>query len=173
MIIVTGMDNSGKTTLAKQLSEELEMKVVKSTGPIPAAEQKEWVINQISGADERQAIFDRFPLFEEMVYGKVLRGKTNFKYGDPYFKLLRQINPLIVYTRPSTEKILQFGEREQMEGVIEKAEKLLTAYDEFIFKLMSDCWRVIPYNYEWNEPDEVAVAYGISKTMKGVVMLHG
>lgn len=174
MIIITGMDNSGKTTLSEYVSKELGMNLIKSPGKdISPQEQKEWVLEVMVSLLEESGIsnlYERFPLLEELIYGKILRGESNFEYDDKYFELLKSVDPLIVYTRPSNAKILDFGDRPQMEGVVERAKELLMAYDELMFKMISSGWRVIPYNFEINEPQEVVVAYQISNMLKGVVM---
>lgn len=41
MLILTGMDNSGKTTLAEQLSEQLGRPVMKSLGPNATQSEKD------------------------------------------------------------------------------------------------------------------------------------
>ena len=169
MIIVTGMDNSGKTTLVQQLLGELnrnpfekrKFQVVNSPGPVAKEIQENWVVNQVTLEQEERFtnIYERFPLLEEVVYGEVLRGNPLFTYGDSYFKLLKKANPLIVYTRPSRERIFNFGDRPQMDGVIEKSTELLAAYDDLIFKMMSEGWKVVVYDFDSGSPEDLAEAY--------------
>ena len=178
MLIITGMDNSGKTTLVQQLLKELNRnpfqeeryKVVNSPGPVSKELQEGWVLAQLTlGAEERATnIYERFPLLEEVVYGSVLRDNPLFEYGDAYFKLLKKENPLIVYTRPSREKIFNFGDRHQMEGVIEKSTELLAAYDDLIFKMLSEGWRILIYDYETGSPEELAKAYLFSEMLESL-----
>lgn len=150
MIIFTGMDNSGKTTLAKKFSEETGLPLVKSIGPNHSpSEKKVWVLDQMV----RETIFpfstafDRFLPFEELVYGKVLRGDTIFELDDSYMNSLKSLNPTIIYTRPPSEVIFQWGSRDQMSGVIEKQEELLKAWDDLILTLKSRGWQVYTYDY--------------------------
>lgn len=153
MLIILGMDNTGKTTLANNLRRELGRGIVRSKGPAKKEEQ----INRFNQAINitEPIIFERFPLFEELIYGNVLRGNSNFSYDDEYFTKLKSKNPKIIYTRPHQEAIFNFGVREQMEGVISHSKELLMKYDELILKLGSDGWDIRIYNYRINNEQEI------------------
>lgn len=151
MIIVTGMDNTGKTTLVNRMSQALGViPVVKSPGPNLSRDEKHlWILDQMTRekAFPDSVIFDRFLPFEEMVYGEVLRGETIYSLKDPYLKSLKALNPTIIYTRPSSKTIFNFGDREQMPGVIEQKNRLLAAWDDLMWKLITQGWQVIVYDY--------------------------
>lgn len=150
MIIFTGMDNSGKTTLATKISKELGLPLVKSLGPDHTRDEKHlWFLDQMTRetAFPGSVIFDRFLPFEEMVYGKVLRGDPIYSLDDPYMRSLKDLDPTIIYTRPSSEVIFNFGDREQMTGVVETKEKLLIAWDDLMWRLINSGWRVLVYDY--------------------------
>lgn len=151
MYIVTGMDNSGKTTLVRRMSEELGLPVVKSMGPDHTLDEKFlWTLDQMSREKTipGSVIYDRFLPLEEMVYGKVLRGNPIFHLKDPYMKTLKDLNPIIIYTRPSSKTIFNWDGREQMEGVIEQKEKLLDAWDDLMWGLMARGWDIRVYDYK-------------------------
>lgn len=157
MFIFTGMDNSGKTTLVNKVSKELGLPVVKSMGPNHTKDEKHiWFLDQMARekAFPRSVIFDRFLPFEEMVYGKILRGDPIYSLDDPYMKSLNGLNPTIIYTRPPSEVIFNFGDREQMEGVIETKERLLAAWDDLMWKLQSRGWEVHVYDYTTEQEGE-------------------
>lgn len=150
MIIVTGMDNTGKTTLVQELSLQLNIPTVKSPGPeLSVNEKKLWVMDQLAREDTVPSgiVYDRFMPFEEMVYGLVLRGETPFTLNDSLLAELKNRRPVIIYTRIPREKILEFGDRYQMDGVEDAAEKLLAQWDELMMNLMTTGWSVIIYNY--------------------------
>lgn len=151
MMIFTGMDNSGKTTVAQKTAKKLGLPVVKSIGPNHSVDEKHlWLLDQM--AREKtipgSVIFDRFLPFEEMVYGKVLRGDPIYSLDDPYMKSLKDLNPTIIYTRPHSSTIFNWDGREQMARVIEEKEKLLAAWDDLMWGLMARGWDVQVYDYE-------------------------
>jgi len=135
MIIVEGMDNTGKTTLVRKLTSMLPLKKYKSPGPdIGEAEQIEWVRDRLEDPDE-WVIFDRFPLISEPIYGGHIRGYHNFE--DPskqyLYDMFKDKNPLIIYCRPPRDKILSFEDgRIQMDGVKAKGSILLNEYDRMM-----------------------------------------
>lgn len=151
MYIVTGMDNSGKTTLVRRMSGELGLPVVKSMGPDHTLDEKYlWTLDQMSREKSipGSVIYDRFLPLEEMVYGKVLRGNPIFHLNDPYMKTLKDLHPTIIYTRPSSKTIFNWDGREQMDGVIDQKEKLLAAWDDLMWGLMARGWDVQVYDYQ-------------------------
>lgn len=151
MLIFTGMDNSGKTTLAKEASQDLGLPIIKSIGPNHTTDEKHvWFLDQMARekAYPGSVIFDRFLPFEEMVYGKVLRGDPIYSLNDPYMKSLKDLNPTIIYTRPSSETIFNWDGREQMPGVIAQKEELLRAWDDLMWKLQALGWVVVVYDYQ-------------------------
>ena len=129
MIIVEGMDNSGKTKLAEYLAEKFELPHIKSPKDrthIIGHTLQLLVLNP-------EAVMDRFPVISERIYGRFLRNKIAFD-GEVatwqfYFEKLVRCRPLIFYCRPPEEKIFDFGSREQMEGVFEYRKELLACYD--------------------------------------------
>lgn len=150
MIVVEGMDNTGKTTLVNKLAEEFDLKVVKSPGPVDQGLENslKWMQETLENKD-LQVIYDRYPLISERIYGPIIRKKDILA---PYWdKLVRKFllrEPLLIYCRPPIKDILNFGEREQMEGVIERAEELAELYDEYMkwfSKKMGT--RFVVYNY--------------------------
>lgn len=150
MIIFTGMDNSGKTTLVNRVSQKINLPVVHSLGAKHTPDEKNlWLLDQLTREKviPGSAIFERFLPLEEMVYGKVLRGETLYNLDDPYMKTLKDLDPTIIYTRPSSEVIFNFGEREQMEGVIEQKVKLLMAWDDLMWSMKAQGWNIIVYDY--------------------------
>lgn len=169
------MDNTGKTTLVEEVAklfnhaaEEQVVDQIKSPGPIDWAMQRKWVDRELKPYFGNLRIYDRFPLFEEVVYGKTLRGKSCFSIEDQYFARLKKVAPMIVYTRPAKETILNFGERAQMDGVIENAEKLLAAYDELMFRLLTTGWKILPYDFQKNSAEAVAEAFMIMDTIEQI-----
>lgn len=151
MLIFTGMDNSGKTTLAEKVSKEMNLPIIKSIGPNHTIHEKHvWFLDQMTreAMIPGSVIFDRFLPFEEMVYGKVLRGETIYSLDDPYMKSLKDLKPTIIYTRPHSSTIFNWDDRPQMPGVIVQKEELLRAWDDLMWGLAARGWDVRVYDYQ-------------------------
>ena len=150
-IVLFGTDNSGKTTLGKTLAKELEGKYLPPLGPSPYSIQVSYLNTYLN--ESGVIIFDRFPLIEEEVCGPIFRGKSNFANipSEQYDQYIKAID-LFVFCNPGLEAILNWGEREQMNGVKENIINLLTGYSVW-FKMLKDHGeKVVEYN--WRVPED-------------------
>lgn len=145
-IIILGMDNTGKTTLANYLHEITDIVKINSEGPKLTKLEMEAVI-YANMTNSHSLILERFCFFEELVYGKVLRGKPKFSFKDPIFQYILDAKPLIIYCRPNVEDIKNWRNREQMEGVIDKADELLHQWDKVIKKARKHGLYIFRYDY--------------------------
>lgn len=150
MIIIEGMDNTGKSTLAKKLSLKFNLKIIKSSGP--PEDKESWIKKIHYSIDQSKKginfIYDRHPLISEYVYGPILRGKNllDNEEGNQLWKEFIEIQPFIIYCRPPIFCIIKYGERKQMNGVIKNTNLLVRAYDSFIAEV-SKSMEVFHYNY--------------------------
>lgn len=147
------MDNTGKTTLVKKIGYDLGLETRKSPGPAPANEMFKWVEEQINDFKGGGTIvYDRFAAVTDQVYGPLLRKQNPFKSevkGRYLLQTLGELNPLIVYCRPSRIFITSFEDgREQMKGVEDNAYELLEGYDNLVVKMVDQGFEVIVYNFE-------------------------
>lgn len=155
MIIIEGMDNTGKTTLIQRLIREVGrgyLSAMVSLGPNRTLlEQFHWNDKQIALAKMGGplTVYDRFLPICDAVYGPIVRKGSLWNINHLVIdQLLQEVNPLIIYCRPSDEVVLGFEDgRDQMEGVVENAKKLLDQYDINIEKLRDMGFKVIQYNY--------------------------
>ena len=145
-VIVLGMDNTGKTTLCKYLNEVQDFELVHSCGPNKTKKEMEEFIRENLNKDN--VVFERFCFFEEMVYGKILRGNSKFSFSDTIFQDILESGVKIIYCRPSKETIKNWQNREQMEGVISHADELIERFDKVIRKASKAGIQVIKYNYK-------------------------
>lgn len=168
MIIIEGMDGSGKTVLAQQLSIRLGdvpiKRFVTSGGPANLdllveevrAALKE-LQDQVTQNRRPVVIYDRFSLISEPIYGTILRDRNHF--GDEWVSLidlLLALDPIVVYCRPGIEYILQNIRKttdSQMSGVVSKVLELVNAYDELISWLQVKAHRlrsgrILVYSYD-------------------------
>ncbi len=148
IIIVEGMDGTGKTTLVQQLAHRLVVQPGKFVGSLGPSDDYRLVlvnrtISEIAELETASAegwfkrLYDRFPLISEAVYGPVLRGRNCF--GGLYYPLRRRLLALktvIVYCRPDMEVIqANVQQAPQMSGVLEHFRELLNAYDKLFVEL--------------------------------------
>ena len=156
MIVCEGMDNTGKSTLAKLLAEDLGFPLQVS---IPAykdvvksiAQVHDAVLKDIHG---EQVIYDRFPLISEYIYGPIIRGESSFPVINPQLTHFLACRPIIIYTRVPIEIIEEWGDREQMDGVKEHAYQIFELYEEMM-EALGEVTSVITYDYRLNDYDKL------------------
>lgn len=158
MIIVEGLDNSGKTTLINKLLEwfpdlRLKPKIVPKTGEIKSKQQLTSYMDKFVDLPRRKTsnlLFDRFPAISEAVYGPVMRGSMAFSQDEwlTYIDMLAWHKPLVIYCRIPLERVLEtFGERSQMTGVINYLAELEAEYQKVMNFIKISGVSVIEYNW--------------------------
>lgn len=160
LIILEGMDNTGKTTLGNFLSQKTGLELIHSPGAHQIGNQVyRWMADHFEIETQgRPIIYDRFPLLSEEIYGKVLRGGNLFEHspeGRFGYSLLQDIDPLIIYCEPPEEQINFWGQRDQMKGVKDNWETLLTSYREFFKSNHLGFSNIIYYDYTQNSFEEM------------------
>lgn len=160
-IVIFGPDNSGKTTLANMLKEYLEtslfftnekIELLHSPGPVSFDKQVAFIEENLNS--DSTVIFDRFPWIEESTCGRVIRNKNNFESvnWNDVCRWVKKVD-LFIYCFPGMDKILAWGEREQMNGVKENIWKLAKSYS-YLFDMlrgMKGSLGVVQYNYTEKE----------------------
>lgn len=114
MLIVEGPDGGGKTTLIARLSEGLSLPVadrVVSKDAEAMVDLKAWVDSNLHSGFQ-PVIYDRHRLISEPIYGPVLRKHMEPGFEDPHWlasrqRLLRKINPIIIWCLPPLEDVLK------------------------------------------------------------------
>lgn len=145
MIIIEGVDNSGKSTLAMKLSQRLRIDLYRDPKPEGLS---------LANAHRRlrpiRAIHDRCYAISDYIYGSVLRDGPALGelHSDVILDLLTR-NYLIIYCRPHSEAILNNAGRDQMDGVLDNHQKLIDEYDNFMQNLRRfGACTVIDYNWK-------------------------
>jgi len=149
MIIVEGMDNSGKSTLVRKLSKDLKLLAINNQQRPQKARDIIDYLHMIMDASHRfPIVMDRLSVISEPIYGPIIRGShlLNTWQLHTLTYQLKARKPTIVYCRPPRDVVLGFR-GEQMEGVVEHGDALLDAYDLSISQLRLGGFSVL--NYDW------------------------
>jgi len=156
-IVIFGCDNTGKSTLASQLVNYLNDGVDFTAESIHSLGPGKTVDEMLDFMDRNLApkgsthtrIFDRFPIIEESIYGPLLRGENKFA-GIITKKILDQVD-LFVYCYPGLFTTLNWGDREQMDGVKDKALDIIAGYNRLAVKLKLAGYNVREYNFRCDD----------------------
>lgn len=167
ILIVEGMDNSGKSSLIERLKlarfGSVVRKLTQGTPPTTAMtyeycdELVDTAEDFALGIDTTPIIFDRHSLVSEMVYGPTLRGGSVI--SDAQWKAYWSWVPpgvvTTIYCRPPDGRVLDFGDRFQADGVRERASALLDAYDRFFaFDYQAVASKAALIHYDWTRDPE-------------------
>lgn len=153
MIIVEGCDNTGKSTLVKQLCEEMPELVYVPHGPRPPVSAESYykeLVDILNRPDNSRVIVDRF-LLSELVYGPILRDKVilDEKQLSYINKLLTIKKPFIIICNRPTSRILEtFSERDQLDGVRNKVEDIQVKFYETFLEYKRNIRDMWFYDFE-------------------------
>jgi hypothetical protein len=158
LIIVEGVDGSGKSTLIQKIRENIKKYfwIMKSSQRPKSALQLTNLLTLVRQgmAIEISFLFDRFPLISEQIYGPILRDFSivdlNYEEIGRRIKGLtpKRIEPLIIHCRPPTSIIrARIKALPQMEGVVQNLDRLIAEYDFAMAGLKKEL-KVVTYDSE-------------------------
>lgn len=160
LIVVEGMDNTGKTTLVEQLQQEFpQLKYRPSIG-----NKHDLSVIRAQAQDEAYSpdklsmtLGDRSRLISEYIYQPLL-GKRDAAYSfDAYMEMIgffARNHHLVIHCYRSTARIIDTWDEGQLEGVREHLSELSSQYDKvmhmlrFLFRVGGDRGKVITYSFE-------------------------
>lgn len=143
MIIVEGIDNTGKSTVIEVIGKTFKIPAARSNmAGATVKDMKQWIA--WAESCPRPLILDRHPAISDFVYGNVIRGKSE---SSIEFAQESRAGHFLIYCCPTLESIQEsFGDREQMKGTHENLEKLYTSYESLMEQLEPD------FYYDWRNP---------------------
>lgn len=170
IIIVEGVDGSGKTTLIKNLREQ-----TKTYFWVASSSRRPQTVIQLRDAVhwlgqssylKLPVVCDRYPVISEEVYGPILRDGSLLnqlgqrELGD-VTEFLSFAVDRIIYCRPPFEAIKEnLDKNKQMDGVLDKLPKLLKRYDDLMDSLRDDNIFVYHYDYTKNVSPIEGIFFG-------------
>lgn len=170
MIIVTGPDNGGKTTLVRKLVDDMGLDNMEKCKTLPLwahhNEYTNWIVNTFKESTH-VSVVDRCYI-DELVYGPIMRGKICFDAIDTYRiqKAFLDVKPLIILADPGPNKLMErYGEREQYPDISDN----LTVQSRFYKELQEHPFTEVPkyiFDYRFDPEYKLVkkvVAYYISK----------
>lgn len=159
-IIIEGPDNSGKSTLIEKLSRDLKMAAEHDGGPPKNVDDAFSKVQENLRKLHIGALCDRSFFISEVVYGSILKSPNRFSINTKLIETIRfylyaQYKPLIIYCRPSDEKLLNMVHHEvkahetieHVKSVEANQLKLIKKYDEVMHDISCDYRNIIRYDY--------------------------
>jgi len=141
LIIVEGCDNTGKSTLVQKLSGDMKLLTINNRRrPETISDSWDYLYLVAPLAARFSVIADRWQPISEPIYGPICRNTRIFTAREVELQhqyLTEWIvgKATLIFCRPPLDRILQFGSREQMEGVIDNARRIVSAYDDEMARL--------------------------------------
>lgn len=165
LIILSGVDRTGKTTVAKEISNIYNIPYIKFDDPtiIRADDPLIWardiiifhesilrLLEKLYGQhSEVNAVIDRF-YPDEIVYSKVFRNVNLFeRYKDIDIRFAR-MRTMMIYICPPNYDILNKRWQEEKKVSIEKVDAIVDGFNEFIDFTKLSVYRM-PKNFSLDE----------------------
>lgn len=159
MIIVEGVDNTGKSTLIEMLSKRLNLYSVKVASRPESPDDILECWELLKGWDNDVAghlISDRIQFISEHVYGPICR-QTNLVPDDLFHDILWRASHhpvVVVWCNPRAVFIKHtFKDRSQMDGVEKQLDKIIARYEEVMqevnLKLPVVHWDYTRHDFEF------------------------
>ena len=171
MIIIEGLDNTGKSTLADKLHEQYQFEVVRSIGnekPTNARIMRDCASMMERDALEPFTVHDRGRFISEFIYPPVLKHRTMAISKSAwlmYFEDYITRPQLLIYAiRPLGKVMDTFDKKKQLSGVLENLGNLDEAYGkvlgfiDYMFYAQNNGSAMIYYDWEYTPWEKVEEA---------------
>lgn len=153
LIIVEGMDNTGKSTLAMKIASDLKAVFVNNRHkPQTYDEVCDWTVamSRLSLEQPQHIVSDRWAAISEPVYGPICRNHYVLSLSqikEIYTYAQRNSAPLIIWCKPPADVVRgSIDNRDQMEGVVDNVDALLAGY-EVRMGQVREYFMVLEYDY--------------------------
>jgi hypothetical protein len=143
MIVLEGPDNCGKTTLARQISDMVNIPISHSGGPVKSKEEMHTRMGNLLSMTDLK-IMDRIPCISEQIYGPIIRKNNPFEETTYLKDFLTTKHPLIIYC--DIPEVILFSaphkgksheDQEHISAVATNLSAIKIAYANFFYTLAS------------------------------------
>ena len=148
-IILEGIDNSGKTTLAQIIAKEIGYPIRSSEGPPKHAGEMEKRIERYLQMDN--TIFDRHPAISNPLYDEAFQ-RTPDRFDGVLIDRLYASRPLIIYCDPCDRQLRGYQSNPRTESA-EHLANLDRNYDKLLS--LYRAWAVTKANFLYRVGDDV------------------
>lgn len=169
MIIVSGPDNSGKTSLINHLLASTNLVKIPKFNMLPPWEHPEeyadWIRQTLLNSPSN-GIVDRC-FIDELAYGPVMRGKVSLSILDlvSICTIYSKVKPLLIITDPGADSIVStYKQREQYPNLPENL-MVREEYYKIIYKRPFSEAPLYIFNYNF-DPDYTLVESVIKHYLK-------
>lgn len=154
IVVVEGMDGSGKTTLIEKSrgsQKDRYFAIIRASRYPPDVKTAVRYLSFVDMPRNIDLVLDRFHFISDRIYGPILRGADIFQEFPIQFGLAH-VN-VVVYARPPVSYILDnLHKNLQLSGVTEQATALINRYDNHMDKLKETGVVVMQYDYTNDDP---------------------
>lgn len=157
MIVVEGMDNTGKTTLVEKLAEDFDLNIIPSHGFSLGIRNFAW---QSIREDNHNDLYDRARFLSEAIYGPILRGRMQWSLEE-WFRMMGEwlLKPqLVVYCLRPMREVEESFQKDQLRGVWDKRYVIAEAYEslmnflDLLFRWGSQRQGIV-FRYQFSQPN--------------------
>lgn len=150
-IILEGPDNAGKTTLASRLIKACPAIEYHHPGGKPDDFQHELrcIEEQMGWLDSAAIIIDRVTPISQQVYNPdIVHDATR----QEALKLMMAKNPIIIYCRPSTDRLMRFNDFTWREGESEEHKQKIIRNQHVFIERYDKIMRTVPcISYDFDD----------------------
>lgn len=162
MVILEGPDGSGKSSLIRRLSDDMDIPIHErashsTRGPID--DLFEWAKKDVLTWHEQPfALYDRHPFVSEFVYGPICRGFMDARFHTPEARQLVKefsYNSIVIFCDPGTYEIQNNVHRDPHMAGVDRNINQITFMYRSLFTVWPTPLRVMRWDYTTPVPDRV------------------
>lgn len=153
MIVIEGMDGSGKTTLAKRLAKDLKIPYFHHGAPAVTLTEFRRKCMRSTVLFQRPIVQDRTPLISECIYGEFKPGEPFMLWGDSQH-WIKTAMIVLIYCRPAKHihRPDEYESAEYIEWLKTNWSGIQARYDTYMAQMHA-------IRYDWTNKGFEAIAY--------------